>query len=178
MLRKLAFVILALVAVSCLLVAGQNPKFTFATIQITGDPTPLVAAQVRCEGTKVTTTSLPCPPGTKHILGRDEQQLWFPYPSEEYPVPDVLNGEITFVINCNFNADYRGPCWGTFEWDVSGIGAWEGTWTAPVMDLMTYESEFSMVGHGVGGEIDGEQLKFDGGSAPGDYFITGTVRIK
>jgi hypothetical protein len=176
MLRKLAFVILALVAVSCLLVAGQNPKFTFGTIQI-GYYAPSVDPQIRCEGTKVTITSLPCPPGTKHILGRDEEQIWVP-DSTNYPVPDVLNGPITFVINCNFNPDLRGPCWGTFVWNVPGIGAWEGTWTAPVMDLMTYESEFSMVGHGVGGDIDGKQLKFDGGSAPWDWYITGTVRIK
>ncbi len=46
------------------------------------------------------------------------------------------------------------------------------------MDLFTYESRFSMVGHGVGGTIDGKQLKFDGGSVPGDWYITGTVRIQ
>jgi len=34
------------------------------------------------------------------------------------------------------------------------------------------------IGHGVGGPIDGMQLKVDGYSAPGDYFITFKARVK
>ena len=44
-----------------------------------------------------------------------------------------------------------GGAGGAFEWNIPSVGVWEGTWTAPVVDLMTYESELSMVGHGVGG---------------------------
>lgn len=92
------------------------------------------------------------------------------------PVASLLNGPLNFVVNCNFNADYRGPCWGTFRWEAAG-GRWEGHWTAPVMDLMTYESRLSMVGFGEGGALDGKQLKVDGFSNPGDWYITITARI-
>lgn len=45
------------------------------------------------------------------------------------------------------------------------------------MDLLTYESRMSMVGHGSGGETAGTQMKFDGGSAPYEWFVSGNVRI-
>jgi len=177
MLRRAASVILTLVAVSCLLVAGQNAKFTFGGIQI-GYAGTLVVPQVRCEGGVPTPEGpFPCSEGTKRVFGRSEAQLWYPNAPTENVAP-LLNGPITFVVNCNMDGQYRGPCWGTFEWDVPGVGVWEGTWTAPVMDLVTYESQVSMVGHGVGGAIEGKQLMFDGSSAPWEWYITGTVRIK
>ena len=58
---------------------------------------------------------------------------------------------------------------GTFEWQVPAAGgAWKGSWTSPVMDLLTYQSVIAMVGHGTGG-LDGKQLKVDGFSNPGDW---------
>ena len=114
--------------------------------------------------------------GDAHILGRGEVQSWWPFVLAPQVEP-LLTGPITFVVNCNFNAQYRGPCWGTFTSDVPGVGRWEGSWTAPVMDLLTYESRMSMVGHGSGGEIAGTQMKFDGGSAPYEWFVSGNVRI-
>jgi hypothetical protein len=89
-----------------------------------------------------------------------------------------LNGPITFVVNCSFDPNLRGSCWGTLEWSVPGAGVWEGVWAAPLMDLMTYESELNMVGLGIGGAIEGKILKLDGESAPGDWYITSTVRIR
>jgi hypothetical protein len=112
------------------------------------------------------------------IATRSEVQTWGLGLGTDSSLVPWLDGEITFVVNCNFNAAYRGPCWGTFEWDVPGAdGVWIGTWTSPVMDLVTYESTFSMVGQGLGGTIDGKQLKFDGGSGAGEMYITGSVRI-
>jgi hypothetical protein len=105
--------------------------------------------------------------------GRNEVQTWVVVP----PAPDELNGPITFVVNCNFNASVRGPCWGTFEWTLASGAKWQGSWTSPVMDLLTYESRMSMVGVGEGGAIDGRHLRFDGGSAPGEEYISGTIRI-
>ena len=178
MLRRTALVIVAIVVGSGMLAVAQNPTFALADVQI-GYFGTVVPPDVTCAGGEP--SGLPFPPcsaETTHALARGEIQTWGPVPfSDVEPVPELLNGPITFVVNCNMNADYRGPCWGTFEWDIPGIGTWEGSWTAPVMDLLTYESRLSMVGHGVGGEIDGKQLKFDGGSAPYEWYITGTVRI-
>jgi hypothetical protein len=113
---------------------------------------------------------------TRRILGRSEVQTWWPVNPSPSVTELLTPGEITFVVNCNFNSEYRGPCWGTFRW-ATADGTWEGQWTAPVMDLFTYESRLSMVGFGQGGAIDGKQLKFDRGSAAFDYYITGSIRI-
>ena len=102
-------------------------------------------------------------------------------PGETLAGPDseLLYGQITFIVNCNFGPAYKGPCWGTFQWDTPDPNAiWVGTWTSPLMDLASYESVISMVGHGVGGAIDGKQLKVDGFSDPGDWYITFKARIK
>jgi hypothetical protein len=183
MVRRFGFVILALVAVCGLVVAGQNqnqnPKFVFGEAQI-GYVAQTTPPQLRCEGGTPTGEAFPsCSLDTKHILGRSEVQIWMPASVSESLSPFLsIEDTITFVVNCNLDPSYRGPCWGTFEWATASGDVWEGTWTSPVMDLITYESQFSMVGHGVGGAIDGKQLMFDGGSAPGDWYITGTVRIK
>jgi hypothetical protein len=136
-----------------------------------------VPVEAHCAGGQVVSPDFPyCSPGTKHILGRNEEQIWMPVDFTA-PVATLLDGPITFEVNCNFNTAFRGPCWGTFTWE-SGGGIWEGQWVSSVMDLMTYESVISMVGFGTGGAIDGKQLKVDGGSAPGDWYITVDVRIK
>jgi hypothetical protein len=165
MLRNSMLLVAVIVASSGLLMAGENPKFVTGEVLL-GYVETTVPPQMRFMG-------------TQRISGRSEVQSWLPYSEEEnVPVSPLIAGPITFVVNCNFDSNLRGPCWGTFEWHVPGVGTWEGTWTAPVMDLMTYESEISMVGHGMGGEIDGKQLKLDGGSAPGDFYIKATWRIK
>jgi hypothetical protein len=177
MLRKSIVLVAILAAAAGLVRAGEKKVFVVGDVQL-GYMGTTVPPQIRCIGGELTGLPFPqCSEGTQRVFGRSEVQTWGPVnPSES--VVSLLNGLITFVVNCNMNASYRGPCWGTFEWDVPGVGIWEGTWTAPVMDLMTYESQISMVGHGMGGDIDGMQIKLDGGSAPGDWFITATVRIK
>ena len=163
MLRRSMLLVAVIVAASGLLMAGENPKF------VTGD------VLLGYLGTTV-------PPqtrfmGNQRISTRSEIQTWMPVDASGAAAL-LLGPTITFVVNCNFDSNLRGPCWGTFQWDAPGGGMWEGSWTTPVMDLITYESEISMVGHGMGGEIDGKQIKLDGGSAPNDYYITATVRIK
>jgi hypothetical protein len=134
-----------------------------------------VPPEVRCVGGVPTGGFPSCSPGTQRSFGRGEQSLWaLFYPSES--VASMLTGPLTFVVNCNFNENYRGPCWGTFTW-VVGDGTWEGHWTAPVMDLMTYETRLSMVGFGRGDGLDGKQLKVDGSSNPGDWFVAVNIRI-
>lgn len=113
----------------------------------------------------------------RQVITRSEQQTWGPAGFSE-PLASLLNGPITFTVNCNFDANLRGPCFGSFTWEVLGGGTWEGRWTAPVMDLYTYESRISMVGVGNGGAINGRHLKVDGFSNPGDWYITVDVRIQ
>ncbi len=174
--RKIELALVALVAAPALLVAGENPRFTFGDGQI-GFVATVTPGEVRCIGGEPTGGMPQCTEGTQRIFGRSEQQTWWPV-SLSPSVAEALTGPITFTVNCNFNAQYRGPCWGTFVWEPEVGGTWEGQWTSPVMDLLTYESEISMVGFGQGGEIDGKQLKVDGYSNPGDWYITVNVRIK
>jgi hypothetical protein len=164
MLRRSMLLVAVIVAASGLLMAGENPKFVTGEVLL-GYLETTVPPQMRFMG-------------TQRISGRSEVQVWEPVSPSDSVAP-FITGPITFVVNCNFDSNYRGPCWGTFEWEAPEVGGmWEGTWTTPVMDLVTYESKISIVGHGMGGEIDGKQIKLDGGSAPGDWYITATVRIK
>jgi hypothetical protein len=176
MLRKTSLVIVAVALGAAASAVGDGPGFVVGQAQL-GYVGTVAPPEVKCAGGEPTGLPFPhCTEGTQRILGRSEVQTWEP----AFLTPNLqplLGGPITFVVNCNFNAAYRGPCWGTFTWDIPDVGTWEGQWTAPVMDLMTYESRLSMVGFGRDGAIDGKQLRFDGGSAPGDWYITGTVRI-
>jgi len=174
--RKIvAVVIVGLLLGVGTLSAGDNPKFVFGNGQIeylynTVPPT------VRCAGGEATGGYPPCTAETNRILTRGEAGVWKPVTLSD-SVAELLDGQITFEVNCNFNSSYRGPCWGTFVWEVPGMGTWEGHWTAPVMDLVTYESEISMVGYGIGEGLNGKHLKVDGYSNPYDLYITLTVRI-
>jgi hypothetical protein len=173
--KNAALVIVVLTLGAVTLWAGDNPKFVRGSGEI-GWVETTVEPQVRCAGGEPADGDLPCTEGTNRILTRGEVGVWWPVSLSE-SVAELLNGPLTFQVNCNFNEAYRGPCWGTFVWEVPGMGTWEGHWTAPVMDLMTYESELSMVGYGAGEGIDGMHLKVDGYSNPGDWYITLAVRI-
>jgi len=156
----------------------NNDKFLTGDVWL-GWVETLRPPDIMCAGGAPTGDVYPpyCTPETKRIVGRNELQVWMAY----YPDPSVaafVGGEIQFVVNCTMNSAYRGPCWGTFRWELPGGARWEGSWTSPVMDLVTFESRMAMVGFGTGGAIDGKHLMFDGGSNPGDWFITGKVRIR
>ena len=43
-------------------------------------------------------------------------------------------GTIRVVMNMNLDASYQGPVWGTYEIQVPGRGAWEGTWQGRSME--------------------------------------------
>jgi len=179
MLKRSMLLVAAIVGASGLLMAGENPKFVTGDVLL-GYLGTTVPPQVRCmggESTGLDFPNLPCSEGTQRISGRSEVQTWWPVVDPAESVAPLIAGPITFVVNCNSDANVRGPCWGTCMWDVPGVRVWEGSWTTPVMDLVTYESKISMLGHGMGDEIDGMQIKLDGGSAPEDWYITATVRI-
>jgi hypothetical protein len=172
---RLAFVIVALAVPGSLWAQGNKKAITGTGLL--GYVTTTMAPEIHCAGGQSAGPEFPyCSPDTKRILGRDEEQTWGPLDFTS-PAAELLDGPITFEVNCNFSPVFRGPCWGKFTWEAGG-GVWEGQWVSPVMDLMTYESEISMVGFGIGGAIDGKQLKVDGGSAPYEWYITVDVRIK
>ncbi len=149
--KKALLVLAALALVLALPAAAQNPALN-GEAQL-GWVATVVPPEITCAGGVPTGLPFPqCSEGTRHILGRGEVQSWWPFVLGAEVAP-LLTGPITFV------------------------GRWEGSWTAPVMDLLTYESRLSMVGHGAGGEIAGKQMKFDGGSAPYEWFVSGNVRI-
>ncbi len=176
--NKIILAFFAILTITGIAAFAGNPKFSFGD-GLLGYAETTEVGDVRCVGGEPTGGFPQCSEGTIRIFGRGEEQIWFTANVSPEPVAAMLDGPITFVVNCNFNAEYRGPCWGTFTWEVPGTGGtWEGQWTAPVMDLMTYESEISMVGFGSGGSIDGKQLKLDGYSNPYDWYITFNVRIK
>lgn len=155
--------------------AGDNPKFVLGNAEIGWIGT-LVAPEIRCAGGEPTGAYTYCTEETNQILTRGEVQVWEPA-TLSHSVTEFLDGQLTFEVNCNFNASLRGPCWGTFVWAIPDMGTWEGHWSAPVMDLLTYESEISMVGYGFGEGLNGRHLKVDGYSNPYDWYITLTVRI-
>lgn len=174
--RNVILVVVGIAVCAVAVWAGDNPKFVRGSGEIGWIGT-TVEPQVRCAGGEQIAGFPYCTEGTNRILGRGEEQVWEPATLSP-SVAEFLNGPLNFEVNCNLaGATLRGPCWGSFVWDVPGVGTWEGHWTAPVMDLMTYESEISMVGYGVGGDIDGMHLKVDGYSNPYDWYITIAVRI-
>jgi hypothetical protein len=175
MMRRVAAGVLALAAGSGLLWAGQGP-FVIGNGQM-GWLETTAAPHVRCLGGELTGDAFPyCSPETQRIFGFAEQQLWWPETLTDSVSP-FLTGPITFEVNCSFDPQYRGPCWGRFTWVVPG-GVWQGHWTAPLMDLLTYESEIHMVGTGEGGDIDGMKLQIDGSSNPGDWYISFHARLR
>jgi hypothetical protein len=64
------------------------------------------------------------------------------------------------VLNCNLDKDLKGECWGTFKMTVTGQGEWEGSWQGK-FDLVNFTGSYSAVGHGLGGPMDGLQMKYD-----------------
>jgi hypothetical protein len=172
---KFAFVLVALVLAATASAAGHDDRMVLGDVQL-GWLQTLRPPVVTCVGGEPTGNPYDrCTAGTTRILGKDELQLWS---ASSETIKGQANGSITFVVNCSLSPSYRGPCWGTFKWEVPHYGVWEGYWTSPVMDLMTFESRMSLVGVGTSGKIEGKHLTFDGGSAAGEWYITGTVVIR
>jgi hypothetical protein len=101
-----------------------------------------------------------CSPETKKILVRGAIRF-FNYQELAGPAAAFFNGTPRYVFNCNLDKNYSGPCWGTFEWPIADKGGkWEGTFTGEI-DLLKSFVNASVNGHGVGGELDGLQMKYD-----------------
>ncbi len=182
MFKKVTFAIMALALVTAVPAAAQDraaPNFaSIAGEAQIGWLETLQPPDTTCIGGEPTGLPFPpCSPGTRRVIGRKEVQLWGPGTLSD-SVKKYLDGTINFVVNCNMSGEYRGPCWGSFEWEVPGMGTWDGYWVSPVMDLITYESKMIMAGYGVSGELKGKTMRFEGGSAPYDWYISGAVRIR
>lgn len=128
-----------------------------------------------CAGGDPTGSFPPCTPETRHIALRGRTTL-FVYTELDGAAAAMLDGTNTVVSNCNLNASYQGRCWGSFRWEVEGLGAWEGTWSGP-FDLVANQGFYTVIAHGVDGELEGLHLSgtgaYPGGSAPG--IIVGRV---
>jgi hypothetical protein len=83
----------------------------------------------------------------------------------------------TYVSNCNLDRSLQGPCWGTFEMTVPGQGKWEGTWQG-LFDFVHFAASYSLVGHGLGGELEGKQMKYEAFTDGTTYYAVFTARIK
>lgn len=184
MMRRIGSISLVAALTSGLLLAADGPKNNPKISLAAGDifPISIESGTTKCAGgqpTGLPFPAAPCTPETKHIITRGETQVWVPAPgSLSGPAASLFDGPITFTVNCTLNASYRGPCWGTVEWDVPALaGTWVGSWNGS-FDLITFETSISGVGHGTGGQLDGLQMKLDGGSAAFSEFISFTALVR
>jgi hypothetical protein len=118
------------------------------------------SGEITCIGGEPTGSPFPfCTPGTQRVLIRGSVQS-FRYVDLAGPASPLFAGTARYVFNCNWDQNYAGPCWGTFEWPVPGKGSREGTFTGNI-DYLNFVVTGSVVGHGVGGELDGLQMKYE-----------------
>ncbi len=165
MLRRLAVTILLVSAVAFILTspasASDNPKFLMATgteIFIGLQP-----GEVKCAGGQPTGLHYPsreCTQGTNQTLVRGEVQTVLLSAVTGTAAAMVARATHSLVTNCNWDADLKGHCWGTFKMTVPGQGEWEGIWEGK-FDLANLTGSYSAVGHGLGGPLDGLQMKYD-----------------
>lgn len=80
------------------------------------------------------------PDGNIHIRGMVQ--------SEHSVAPDPrCVGDNTIVINANWHADGTGPMWGTFRYETTEGGIWEGTWAGRMTDEGSW---YNATGNGYG----------------------------
>ncbi len=111
---------------------------------------------VTCPGTQPTGNPMqPCPPDSR-LNFRDVSWV-----SRLLSSSALLTGWFHNVGNNALDANGTGQVWGTFRIELDEGGSWEGSWTADrskVGNLWVVRSRG--VGHGVGGAVDGMQLRF------------------
>jgi hypothetical protein len=119
--------------------------------------------------------ALPCSPGTKRVLVSYRVSR-AAYQEIAGSAADLIKGQVETVVHCNLDADYYGHCWGHFVWTVPGAGGvWEGVWGGP-HDLLTNVVSYTAVGFGVGGKLEGLQLKWEAAyTGPGPGFGIATI---
>ena len=163
--RRVALTILLVSAVAVLLTASagaaDNPKFLMAngTEIFLG----LQSGEVKCAGGQPTGLQYPyrqCSEGTNRTLVRGEVQTVLLSGVTGTAAAMFAGATHRSVVNCNLDADLKGQCWGTFKMTVPGQGEWEGAWEGQ-FDLANLTGSYSAVGHGLGGPLDGLQMKYD-----------------
>jgi len=165
MLQKVALTILLALAVAISLAAPaeakQNPKFLVAIGQET--IVRIEPGRVECIGGQPTGQYYPdpqCTPGTDQILVRGEVD-YTQFTDVTGTAAAMFEGATNrIVVNCNFDANLKGDCWGTFEITVPGQGKWEGAWSGP-FDLTNLVAFYSVVGHGSEGQLHRLHMKYD-----------------
>jgi hypothetical protein len=138
----------------------SGAKFIYATGKEVGAPGGSTGT-ITCVGGQPTGLPFPfCTPETKKILIRGAIRF-FNYQELAGPAAAMFAGASKFVLNCNWDQNYQGPCWGTFEWPIATMGGkWEGNFSGEI-DLLKAYVNASAVGHGNGGDLDGLQMKYD-----------------
>ncbi len=173
LLKKLSLVVVAVLGAGLLLgMAAARAEVTYANLTLQfnpfGVPNPLGVpqtgqilnpGQVMCPGNTPTgNPMLPCPQGSR-IVSRGTLLLI----RTESDNP-ALTGWLTLEHNANFAPDYSGPVWGKFSIQLDAGGSWEGTWNG--IRTKTGDSlwvvHLRIVGHGLGGNVDGMQVKGTG----------------
>jgi len=138
--------------------AANGPKFLFATGQEATvnvvDP-----GTATCVGGEATGDPFdPCH-GSQRIL-LDHQVVEAVVLTATGDAAALLGGTDTVTIDCNLDGNLRGQCRGVFEWRVDGDSLWAGTLNG-LFDFSTFTFSYQMVGRGVGGGVDGMQLRYD-----------------
>jgi hypothetical protein len=137
-----------------------DDKFIYATGKEVGAPGGSNGT-ITCVGGQPTSLPFPwCSPETKKIRVR-EAIRFFDYQELAGPAAPLFAGTPRYVFNCNWDQNYKGPCWGTFEWQIDTKGGkWEGNFAAEI-DLLKGFVKGTVVGHGNGGDLDGLKMKYD-----------------
>lgn len=163
---RLSRIVLLSVALALLLfsgsaLAGNGPKFMFATGQeVTFDV--IDPGTATCIGGEATGDPLdPC--HASHRVMLKHQVVKALVLSDPAPVGEavpLLAGIDTVTIDCNLDGGLKGRCWGTFEWQVDGESMWAGVLNGS-FDFSTFTFVYQMAGNGFGGVVDGMQLQYD-----------------
>lgn len=139
----------------------SSDKFIYATGKEASGPSE-PGGTITCIGGQPTGNPfIVCTPETTRILIRGSIRNFF-YVDLAGAAAPLFAGTARYVFNCNWDKNYSGPCWGTFEWPVpdTNNGKWEGSFTGNI-DLLNIVVTGSIVGHGVGGELEGLHMKYD-----------------
>lgn len=141
--------------------AGDKVKILEATGFDTWNPEYVISpGTIICVNGQFTgDLSNPCTEGTTRVHIKDQivQMAYFGVnPSEAGP---LFNGLNTLFVDCNLDAELNGRCWGKFVWPVSAGGTWQGV-IHTEQSFSNWECTIELVGTGIGGPIEGMQLKY------------------
>jgi hypothetical protein len=144
-------------------VLGALAKVTLGEVKSPGS--------LDCQGGQPGTDpqGLPCSPGTKRIFVWNRMSV-MDIQEVTGPAAAMYQGKINIVCHCNFDANYSGHCWGTYELPIPELGGrWEGTWSGP-FDMLAGTQILNAVAYGYGGKLEGLEIRehaiIPGGTAP------------